>query len=104
MTKPFGNQVALILALTALLVACGGGSATPAPPVLAGDRVVFDSTRQSTNREIYVMKNDGTAITRLTNNSAYEQWWPRISPDRKKILFFRRPAGGRRESFCGLAK
>jgi TolB protein len=95
MTKPFGIKNAFILALTALLVACGGGSATPAPPppVLASDRVVFDSTRQSTNREIFVMKNDGTAITRLTNNSAYEHWWPRISPDRKKILFYRRPAG-----------
>ncbi len=96
MTKPTSLKVAFILALTALLIACGGKSnipATSATPALVRDRLVFDSTRLSSNREIFVMKDDGTQITRLTNNPAYQHWWPRISPDRKKILFYRRPAG-----------
>ena len=89
----------IALALVALLTSCGGGSdmggnpLNPASTVtaLATDQLVFDSTRLSANREIYVMKTDGTGVTRLTNNAAYEHWWPRISPDRKKILFYRRP-------------
>jgi Tol biopolymer transport system component len=102
MVNIFGLKYAFIFMLTAPLVGCGGSSDTPAEPVapsapaapaLAQDRLVFDSTRQSSNREIFVMKDDGTQITRLTSNSAYEHWWPRISPDRKKILFYRRPAG-----------
>ncbi len=98
----------IILALVASLASCGGGgsdtpgeSFSPSPTVvaLAADQLVFDSTRLSVNREIYVMKKDGTAITRLTNDSAYEHWWPRISPDRKKILFYRRPAGVQQDDY-----
>jgi len=96
--------------LVALLTSCGGGggsdmggnSVSPAPAVtvLAANQLVFDSTRLSANREIYVMRTDGTGITRLTNNAAYEHWWPRISPDRKKILFYRRPAGVQADDYA----
>jgi Tol biopolymer transport system component len=95
----------LTLALVVALAGCGGGGGdlTTAPPTsvtaLATDQLVFDSTRHdatnpNANREIYVMKTDGSAssIKRLTNDAAYQNWWPRISPDRKKILFYRRPA------------
>ncbi|MGA8514661.1 MAG: hypothetical protein WB821_07800, partial [Burkholderiaceae bacterium] len=96
MENPVGFKDVFLLMLTALLVGCGGSAvtpATPAAPALARDRLVFDSTRQSSSREIFVMKDDGTQITRLTNNPAFEHWWPRISPDRTMILFYRRPAG-----------
>ncbi|MFI4930070.1 MAG: TolB family protein [Burkholderiales bacterium] len=88
----------IALALVASTCACGGktdtpGTTSPAGAPLAADQVVFDSTRASANREIFAMKTDGSGIQRLTSNSAYEHWWPRISPDRKKILFYRRPAG-----------
>ncbi len=66
---------------------------------LTSDRLVFNSTRQSSHREIYAMNTDGAQITRLTNNSAFEHWWPRVSPDRKKILFYRRPAGVRADDY-----
>ena len=92
------------VALIALLTSCGGGSIAtppaPAPVVLASNQLVFDSTRSSANREIYVMKTDGTSIQRLTNNASYEHWWPRISPDRKKILFYRRPAGVQADDYA----
>jgi len=97
----------IIALLAASLTACGGSDggglvASPATPAttLASNQLVFDSTRQSTNREIYAMKTDGTGITRLTNNAAYEHWWPRISPDRKKILFYRRPAGVQADDYA----
>jgi TolB protein len=64
-----------------------------APPRLAADQLVFDSTRSSANHEIFVMKTDGTSATRLTTDVAYENWWPRISPDRTKVVFYRSPAG-----------
>jgi Tol biopolymer transport system component len=70
-----------------------GLDAAPVTPRIDADQLVFDSTRSSTNHEIFVMKTDGTAATRLTTDAAYENWWPRISPDRTKVLFYRSPAG-----------
>ncbi len=28
----------------------------------------------------------------MTSDAAYENWWPRISPDRTKVLFYSKPA------------
>lgn len=67
--------------------------ANPPPPTLAANQVVFDATRSSVNHEIFVMNSDGTGVARLTTDAAYENWWPRISPDRTKVLFYRSPAG-----------
>jgi Tol biopolymer transport system component len=96
----------ITLALIASLAGCGGGGGEltilppPAVATLATNQLVFDSTRLSTNREIYVMKTDGSGITRLTSNASFEHWWPRISPDRKKILFYRRPAGVQTDDYA----
>jgi len=76
-------------------VACGGGGSDPGtPPVtpLAANRLVFDSDRTG-NHEIFVMRNDGTGALQLTSDVSYENWWPRISPDRRKLLFYRSPRG-----------
>jgi TolB protein len=73
--------------------AVGAPDARPATPMLAADQLVFDSTRSSVNHEIFVMKTDGSEAARLTTDAAYENWWPRISPDRTKVLFYRSPAG-----------
>jgi TolB protein len=54
--------------------------------------LVFDSSR-SGNHEIFVMKNDGSGARQLTRDTAYENWWPRLSPDRRKLLFYRSPQG-----------
>jgi len=67
--------------------------ATPPRPTIAASQLVFDSTRSSTNHEIFVMNTDGTGAARLTSDAAFENWWPRISPDRTRVLFYRSPAG-----------
>lgn len=71
----------------------GMPDAAPTAPTIAADQLVFDSTRISVNHEIFVMKTDGSSAARLTNDAAYENWWPRVSPDRTRVLFYRAPAG-----------
>ena len=82
------------LLLIASLAGCstsdsaGPGSAAQ----LAASQLVFDSDRAGGTHEIYVMNTDGTGVTRLTNDASYQNWWPRVSPDRTKVLFYRAPA------------
>ena len=59
--------------------------------VPSGD-VAFDSNRTG-NYEIYTMTAGGADQTELTKDTRYDSWWPRISPDRSEILFYRTPAG-----------
>ena len=54
--------------------------------------IVFNSNRTG-NDEIYVMSADGSGVRELTNDDRYDSWWPRISPDRTQILFYRSPKG-----------
>jgi TolB protein len=77
-----------------------GGSQTPivGPPgsqdsspdlSASGDMVTFDSDRDTVvnpNVEIYSMAYDGTNVTRLTNNPAFD-FDPVWSPDETKIAF-----------------
>ena len=53
--------------------------------------IAFVSTRAG-NAEIYVMKADGTGVTRLTRNSA-KDGQPAPSPNGKKIAFVSNRAG-----------
>jgi hypothetical protein len=80
----------IALLLIASLAGCAGGSDSAGPgPVapLASGQLVFDSDRAGGTHEIYVMNADGSGVTRLTNDASYQNWWPRISPDRRKVLF-----------------
>jgi Tol biopolymer transport system component len=85
-----------VLFVLVMVASCGGGGGnnTAVPGVtstaLTQDTLVFNSNRTG-NHEIFVMKTDGTGTKRLTNDMAFENWWPRISPDRQKILFYRAP-------------
>jgi Tol biopolymer transport system component len=89
-------RILVTLLLTASVLACGGktdDSASPQPVApLGSDQLVFDSDRGG-NHEIFVMKTDGSGARQLTFDITYENWWPRISPDRRKILFYRAPRG-----------
>ncbi len=80
----------LVIALVAtLLVPVPTVGATT---VLGSDVVLFDSNRTG-NYEIYRMQDDGSGIAQLTTDPTYDSWWPKISPDRTRIMFARTPAG-----------
>jgi hypothetical protein len=49
-------------------------------------KIAFSSTRDVNNQEIYVMNDDGSDVTRLTNNAARDSD-PSWSPDGEKITF-----------------
>jgi Tol biopolymer transport system component len=54
--------------------------------------IVFTSNATETaNYEIFTANNDGTSVHRMTFDAAYNSIWPRISPDRTLILFYRTP-------------
>ncbi len=56
----------------------------------AAKRIVFVSTRDSGNLEIYTMRPGGEEQTRLTNNS-WEDWDPSYAPDDSHIVFSASP-------------
>ena len=60
------------------------GDQTTSPGTLCS-KIAFSSDRDG-NYEIYVMNPDGTNATRLTNNTAIDDF-PDISPDGSKITF-----------------
>jgi Tol biopolymer transport system component len=73
-----------LLSALAILAACGD-EGEPGP--IATGKIAFRSERDG-NLDIYVMKADGTGLTRLTNNSAEDglfgfAW----SPDGSRIAF-----------------
>jgi Tol biopolymer transport system component len=88
--------VAQLFVLLTWLSSCGGTNTAPVPmvvaPSLSINQLVFNSNR-SGNHEIFVMKTDGSSVTQLTQDKQYDSWWPKISPDRQKILFYRAPQG-----------
>lgn len=84
------------LGVLVLVTACGGESGNSPPSgsgqPLSQQRMVFDSDRGGTF-DIYAMNRDGTAVVQLTDDDSQDAWWPRLSPDRTRILFYRTPAG-----------
>ncbi len=78
----------------------GGSSIDPsdwghlmlAAPALAG-QIVFETTRDDGNQEIYRMNADGSAQTRLTNSAGYDGL-PSISPDGRRVAFTSDREGG----------
>ena len=59
---------------------------------LASDDVLFDSNR-SGGFQIFAMAADGTNLRQLTLDDSTDAWWPRRSPDRQHILYYRSPLG-----------
>ena len=68
------------------------GELPPPAGALPAGRLVFDSNR-SGNFEIFTMAADGSDARRLTGDRTFDSWWPRLSPDRRRILFYRAKAG-----------
>src|SRR4051794_22005974 len=82
------------LSACALILTSFGGSvlAAAATTALPVTRLVFDSDRTG-NFEIYAMGVDGSSPVELTRDATYDSFWPKISPDRTQILFYRSPKG-----------
>ena len=84
-----------------LAAACGptpvaGPSAAPlalsvGAPLPAG-RLVFDSDRAGTYG-LYSMRVDGGDVRPLSIDPQVDSWWPRMSPSRTEIAFYRTPKG-----------
>src|SRR5438128_2365415 len=87
-------------ALAAVAIACAPPAAVPTASAalptggdpLAAGLIAFDSDRGG-GYEIFVMRQDGTGARAITNDAALDSWWPRISPDRRAIVFYRTPRG-----------
>jgi Tol biopolymer transport system component len=75
-------------------------SAVPLPPLtlpaadgsVAANRLLFDSNRTG-NYEIFSMSSGGSDVAQLTKDPKFDSWWPRPSPDRQWVIFYRTPAG-----------
>lgn len=64
----------------------------PSSSTAAAGTLFYDSDRTG-NYEVYVAATPGGEPRRLTDNPAWDSWWPRLSPDRKHVVFYRSPKG-----------
>lgn len=90
-----GRRRRLVIALFQAAVLLGGAlvaRSASATTIIGASQLVFDSNRDG-NYEIYAMGFDGAAPQQITHDTRFDSWWPRLSPDRTRILFYRTPAG-----------
>ncbi len=66
--------------------------ALPRSDALPADQLAYDSDRTG-NFELFVMPAAGGEAAQLTNDPVYDSWSPRVSPDRRTLLFYRTPKG-----------
>jgi Tol biopolymer transport system component len=78
-------MAASLAALIVSVIAITDTASTATPTPIANGKIAFASFRDG-NGELYVINPDGSNLTRLTNNSANEEF-PAWSPDGAKIAF-----------------
>ena len=66
--------------------------------IVINSKLVFASNRTG-NLEIWLSDLDGENAVQLTTDDNYESHWPRVSPDRSKILFYRVPRGVKENAY-----
>jgi len=67
-------------------------NALPVSAPISPTDLAFDSDRTG-NFEIFAGNPENPTPRQLTDDPRYDSWWPRISPDRRTILFHRSPKG-----------
>lgn len=105
MPRPRSLVLTLAAALTLATVALPASAARSGPKpggrsaptavtssALPEDALLFDSNRTGTY-ELWRVGLDGTGAVQLTDDPAYDSWWPKLSPDRRRVVFYRTPAG-----------
>ncbi|HEY5376226.1 MAG TPA: hypothetical protein VIK01_21245 [Polyangiaceae bacterium] len=97
-----GAILSLLLASCSSLTGAPPKGADDAPPAdtlaamkevgeKAGGLIVWSSSRVE-NHDLYTMKTDGSDVKQITKGDQVD-WFPRFSPDGKKILFCRSKSG-----------
>lgn len=89
MKDPCGiNSLRLcLLALISLLASgCGSDDTTSAGASASASDIYFSSNRTG-NFELYRKRDN--QLTALTSDAVYDSWWPRQSPDGRRMLFYR---------------
>lgn len=76
---------AVMIAFVCALIACGSDGGSSSEPL---KKIVFVGT-SGTNSDIYIMNEDGSELTNLTNTSDKNELYPVWSPDENKIYFLR---------------
>lgn len=61
-------------------------------------KLIFSSNRTG-NLEIWLSDLNGENSVQLTTDDNYESNWPRVSPDRSKVLFYRTPKGAKESDY-----
>ena len=61
-------------------------------------KLIFSSNRTG-NLEIWLSELNGENAVQLTTDNNYESNWPRVSPDRTKVLFYRAPKGSKENAY-----
>ncbi len=61
-------------------------------------KLIFSSNRTG-NLEIWLADLNGENEVQLTTDENYESNWPRVSPDRSKVLFYRAPKGSKENAY-----
>jgi Tol biopolymer transport system component len=100
--KTFLIVLGLVLGVVAIIVLQARAPRVPsswtAPTVLPrsaalpANQIMFDSDRTG-NFEIFSVRTNGGRVVQLTDDPQYDSWSPRISPDRRTVLFYRSPEG-----------
>lgn len=65
----------------------------PASTVPAATGELYYDSQRTGSYEIYLAPTPGADPRRLTDDDAWDSWWPRLSPDRRHVLFYRSPRG-----------
>ncbi|MCK5798970.1 MAG: PD40 domain-containing protein [Deltaproteobacteria bacterium] len=102
------TRVPTALALSLLLAACSGGFGRPPKGAKEGlssaqkaaiakirtqvEGLIVWSSSRIENHDLFLMKTDGTQVHALTQGK-HVDWYPRFSPDGKRILFCRSKHG-----------
>lgn len=79
----------LLLALALMLTACEVSE--PVAQGAFGQEQLVLNSQISGAHQIFTVNSETGESHALTDDPGYDHWWPRISPDRSRLLYYRAP-------------